>query len=104
MNYLLIESLQKFHYYLGDEYRVEYPTGSGQNVNLDEVAAELSRRLTHIFLRDRTGRRPVYGGSHKFQKDPYWRDPCFSMSISMATTEPGSGPATRPDGRDWLRS
>jgi hypothetical protein len=74
VNYLLIESLQKFHYYLGDEYRVEYPVRSGQFVSLHEVAAELSRRLTHIFLRDKNGRRPLYGGTSKFQEDPFWRD------------------------------
>ncbi len=74
VNYLLIESLQKFHYYLGDAFRVEYPTGSGQKRTLAEVAAELSRRLTHTFLRGPDGRRPVYGGTEKFQQDPYWRD------------------------------
>jgi hypothetical protein len=74
VNYLLIESLQKFHYYLGDEYRVEYPVRSRQFVSLNDVAAELSRRLTHIFLRDKTGRRPVYGGANKFQDDQFWRD------------------------------
>ena len=74
VNYLLIESLQKFHYFLGDDYQVEYPTGSGQATSLDRVAAELSRRLTHIFLRDHTGRRPVFGGAEKFQDDPLWRD------------------------------
>ncbi len=74
VNYLLIESLQKFHYFLGDDYQVEYPTGSGQATSLDQVAAELSRRLTHIFLRDPTGRRPVFGGARKFQDDPLWRD------------------------------
>ncbi|HNV26699.1 MAG TPA: glucosidase [Nitrospira sp.] len=74
VNYLLIESLQKFHYYLGDSFRVEYPTGSGQKRNLSEVAAELSRRLTHTFLRGPDGRRPVYGGTEKFQQDPHWRD------------------------------
>jgi len=74
VNYLLIESLQKFHYFLGDDYEVEYPTGSGKTASLNHVAAELSRRLTHIFLRDRTGRRPVFGGASKFQDDPLWRD------------------------------
>jgi hypothetical protein len=74
VNYLLIESLQKFHYFLGDEYKVEYPTRSGRFVPLSEVAAELSRRLTHIFLRNQTGRRPVFGGTAKFQEDPLWRD------------------------------
>ncbi|MBY0503081.1 MAG: glucosidase [Bryobacteraceae bacterium] len=75
VNYLLIESLQKFHHYLGDEYRVECPTGSGQFLTLSEVAAELSRRLTRIFLRDETGARPVHGpGSHPYRDDPHWRD------------------------------
>ncbi len=74
VNYLLIESLQKFHYYLGDGFRVEYPTGSGRKLPLNEVARELSRRLIHIFLRGADGRRPVYGGTTKFQEDPHWRD------------------------------
>jgi len=74
VNYLLIESLQKFHYFLGDDYRVECPTGSGRTIHLNEVAAELSRRLIHIFLRDQNGRRPVFGGTAKFQEDPLWRD------------------------------
>ena len=74
VNYLIIESLQKFHYYLGDEYKVEYPTGSGHMKALDEVAAELSRRLVHIFLRGPDGRRPFYGGTEKFQQDQHWRD------------------------------
>jgi Glycosyl hydrolase family 63 C-terminal domain len=74
INYLLIESLQKFHYYFGDEFKVECPTGSGQLMNLWEVAAEISRRLSRIFLRDDDGRRPVFGGYEKFQTDPHWRD------------------------------
>jgi len=74
MNYLLIESLQKFHHYLGDDFKVEFPTGSGRMLNLWEVAAELSRRLTGIFLRDAQGRRPVFGQIEKFQVDPHWRD------------------------------
>lgn len=74
VNYLLIESLQKFHFYLGDSYKVECPTGSGQMLTLWEVAVELSRRLSRIFLRDNDGRRPVYGGTDMFQRDPHWRD------------------------------
>jgi Glycosyl hydrolase family 63 C-terminal domain len=73
VNYLLIESLQKFHHYLGDDYKVEFPTGSGQMITLWDVAAELSRRLTRIFLRDENGGRPVYGATDKFQTDPHWR-------------------------------
>ena len=74
VNYLLIESLQKFHYFLGEDFKVEYPVRSGRFLSLNEVASELSRRLTHIFLRDKTGQRPVHGGVRKFQDDPCWRD------------------------------
>ncbi|HSC34829.1 MAG TPA: glucosidase, partial [Thermodesulfobacteriota bacterium] len=72
VNFLLIESLQKFHHYLGDSYRVECPTGSGKYMNLWEVAKEISHRLVRIFKKDPSGRRPVYGGTEKFQTDPYW--------------------------------
>jgi hypothetical protein len=74
LNYLLIESLQKFHHYLGDEYRVECPTGSGQMMTLWEVAAEISRRLSRLFLKDDQGRRPVNGSNECFRNDPNWRD------------------------------
>jgi hypothetical protein len=74
VNFLMIESLQKFHHYYGDDFRVECPTGSGQQLSLWEVSAELSRSLTHIFLRDENGHRPVYGANEKFQNDPLWRD------------------------------
>ena len=74
VNYLIIESLQKFHHYFGDDLKVECPTGSGQVMSLWDVAADLSRRLTRLFLRDADERRPVYGGSDKFQHDPHWRD------------------------------
>ncbi|HEY6930659.1 MAG TPA: glucosidase [Thermoanaerobaculia bacterium] len=73
-NYLIIESLQKFHYFLGDAYKVEFPTGSGNVCSLWDVAAELSRRLTHLFLRDENGRRSVNGENEKLQKDPHFRD------------------------------
>jgi len=74
LNYLLIESLQKFHHYLGDDFKVESPTGSGNMRNLGELVGDLSRRLTSIFLRDEDGRRPLFGCSEKFQTDPHWRD------------------------------
>jgi hypothetical protein len=73
-NFLLVESLQKFHYFYGDSFTVECPTGSGNQMTLWEVAAMLSRRLTHIFLRCDTGKRPVFGDNQKFQSDPHWRD------------------------------
>jgi hypothetical protein len=74
LNYLLIESLQRFHYYMGDAFKVEYPTGSGNDATLWEVAEDLSRRLIAIFVNDADGRRPVYGGIEKFQNDPHWHD------------------------------
>jgi hypothetical protein len=74
VNFLLIESLQRYYYFFGDSLKVEFPTGSGQRFTLWEVAAELSRRLTHLFLRDAAGRRPVFGGAEKFQQDPHWRE------------------------------
>ncbi|HEX6283923.1 MAG TPA: hypothetical protein VFZ71_03570 [Pyrinomonadaceae bacterium] len=74
LNYLLIESLQKFHHYLGPDFKVECPTGSGQMMNLWQVAAELSQRLSRIFLLDEQGRRPVFGATEKFQTDPRWRE------------------------------
>ncbi len=74
VNYLLIESLQKFHHYYSDDFRVECPTGSGRYLTLAEVGDELSRRLTRLFLRDETGRRAVYGDHAKLQQDPHFRD------------------------------
>jgi hypothetical protein len=72
VNYLLVESLQKFHHYLGDGFRVECPTGSGRMMTLAEVATELSRRLTSIFLTDDRGLRPVLGDRALFQFDRHW--------------------------------
>jgi hypothetical protein len=74
VNYLLVESLQKFHHFYGDAVTVEFPTGVATRLNLWDVAGEISRRLTHIFLRDKHGRRPVFGNSEMFQRDPHWRD------------------------------
>jgi hypothetical protein len=74
VNYLLVESLQKYHHYLGDDFRVPCPSGSARLANLREVATELSQRLTQIFLSDRHGRRPVFGGRALFNEDPHWRE------------------------------
>lgn len=74
LNYLIIESLQKYHFYYGDEFKVECPARSGRMLSLWEVSQELSRRLIRIFLRDSGGRRPVYGGTGLLQTDPHWRD------------------------------
>jgi hypothetical protein len=74
VNYLLIESLQKFHHYYGEEFRIECPTGSGVYLSIEEVAAELSRRLTRIFLKDAQGVRPVFAHHPRLQSDPHFRD------------------------------
>jgi len=74
VNFLLIESLQKFDHFYGTRFQAEYPTGSGKMLSLWDVAAEVSRRLTRIFTRDAEGKRPVHGGYEKFQTDPHWRD------------------------------
>ncbi|MBX7173806.1 MAG: hypothetical protein K1X72_22745 [Pyrinomonadaceae bacterium] len=74
VNYLLIESLQKFHWYYGDDFKVEFPTGSEKMLNLWEVSQELSRRVSHIFLKDEDGNRPVNGNIELFQTDEFWQD------------------------------
>jgi len=74
VNFLLVESLRRFHEFYGDSLTVECPTGSGRRMNLSQVADELCRRLVSIFQRDEAGRRPVYGELEKFQNDPHWRD------------------------------
>jgi hypothetical protein len=74
VNCLLIRALLAFYLYYGDSFQVECPTGSGNRMNLFEVAREIATRLSNIFLRDESGRRPVFGGTQKFQTDPHWRD------------------------------
>ena len=74
INIIVIQALAQFYLYYGDGFRIECPTGSGRMMNLFQVSQEIARRLTSIFLRDEHGRRPVYGGTEKFQSDPHWRD------------------------------
>lgn len=74
VNILIIRALLQYYNYYGNEFTVECPTGSGRQMNLYQVAEEISRRLTNIFLKDKNGRRPVFGGTRKFQEDPHWRD------------------------------
>mgnify|MGYP003591737898 FL=1 len=74
VNVLIVRGLLNLYGFYGDDFTVECPTGSGNRKNLFEVAKEITRRLAAIFLRDANGRRPVYGGTAKFQEDPHWRD------------------------------
>jgi hypothetical protein len=91
LNYLIVEALQKFHHYLGDDYKVECPTRSGQLLTLWEVAAEISRRLSRIFLKDDSGRRPVHGGNELFRTDPHWRDLVLFFEYFHGETGAGLG-------------
>jgi glycogen debranching enzyme len=74
MNYLILESLRRFYHYYGDDFKVEYPTHSGQYFTLFEVCLQLAKRMTCIFLRDEQGRRAVFGNKEKMQTDPHFRD------------------------------
>jgi hypothetical protein len=74
VNSLLIRGLLNLYQFYGDDFKVECPTGSGKYMSLFEVAKELARRLSSIFLRDANGKRPVYGRTKKFQEDPHWKD------------------------------
>ena len=74
VNAVLIRAMLSSHLYYGDNFEIECPTGSGKLMNLFEVAREIANRLERIFLRDKSGRRPVYGGMEKFKTDPHWKD------------------------------
>jgi hypothetical protein len=91
VNFLIIESLQKFHHYYGDDFLVEYPTGSGRRVSLNDVANELATRLTRIFLADDTGRRPVFEHHERLQTDPLFRDHVLFYEYFHGDTGRGVG-------------
>ncbi len=91
LNYLLIESLQKFHHYLGEDYKVECPVRSGQMMTLWQVAAEISRRLARLFLKDDKGRRPSNDAIDVFRDDPHWRDLILFHEYFHAETGEGLG-------------
>jgi hypothetical protein len=74
VNALIIRALLQYYLYYGDAFTVECPTGSGRHMTLYQVAEEIARRLESVFLKDESGRRPVYGGTRKFQEDSHWRD------------------------------
>jgi hypothetical protein len=74
VNILILRALLNYYAYYGDDFTIECPTGSGRHLNLYQVAEEIARRLSAIFLRNANGERPVYGGTRKFQEDPHWRD------------------------------
>ena len=99
VNALLIRALMSFYLYYGDTFKIECPTGSGKVMNLFEVARDIAHRLTRIFLRDGSGRRPVYGGTEKFQTDPQWKD--YLLFYEYFHGDNGAGLGRQPpDGLD----
>jgi hypothetical protein len=91
VNFLIIESLQKFHHYYGDDFRIECPTGSGCFITLNEVANELASRLTRIFLKDAAGTRPALGHHPRMQTDPHFRDHLLFYEYFHGDTGRGVG-------------
>jgi hypothetical protein len=91
VNALIIRALLQFYLYYGDNFKIECPTGSGKLMNLFEVSKEIGDRLTRIFLRDEHGRRPVYGGTEKFQSDPFWRDNIYFFEYFHGDNGAGLG-------------
>ncbi len=91
VNYLLIESLQKFHHYYGDDFKVECPTGSGTYLTLREIADELTARISRLFLRDKNDARPAFGSHPKFQSDPHFRDHILFYEYFHGDTGAGIG-------------
>ena len=90
-NYLVIVSLWNWDSFMGDDFRVEYPTGSGTEVRLRDVAEDIARRLVSIWLDDENGRRPVFGAYEKFQTDPDWHDLLWFHEYFHGDTGAGIG-------------
>ena len=90
-NFLIIEALQRFHHYYGDDFKIEYPTHSGQFKTLDELSMELSKRLSRLFLRDEKGRRAVFGDDQKLQTDPHFKDYILFFEYFDGDTGKGLG-------------
>jgi hypothetical protein len=103
-NLLIVRSLVLLYEYYGDDFQVECPTGSGKQMNLMEVARELSDRLAGIFVRDENGKRAVFGNSEVFQNDPHWRDCILFYEYFHGDNGSGLEQATRPDGREPSRA
>ena len=105
VNVLVIRALLQYYLYYGDNFKIECPTGSGKLMNLFEVSHEIAKRLEGIFLRDKSGRRPVFGGTEKFQTDPRYEGRAYSStSIFTVIMARVSGPATRQGGPAWWRN
>ena len=91
MNYLLIEALERYHHFYGDSLQVECPTGSGELMNLKQVARELAARLTRLFLPGEHGERPCHGSDPRYAQDPHWRDLLLFHEFFHGDTGQGLG-------------
>jgi hypothetical protein len=91
VNFLLVEALQRYHHFYGDDLRVEFPTGSGNRLNLAEVAAEIAARLARLFLPDKDGRRPCHGADRRYADDPHWKDLVLFYEYFHGDTGQGLG-------------
>jgi hypothetical protein len=91
INFLIVESLQRFHFFYGDSLKIEYPKGSGTEKNLDEISRDLSHRLCSIFLKDNNGNRAVNGGNDKFNQDPNFKDYIMFSEYFNGDTGKGLG-------------
>ena len=91
INYLLLEALRNFHTYLGDDFKISFPIGSGEERNLQEVSVLLEKRMIATFLKDESGRRPVFGAIEKFQTDPHWQDYIFFYEYFIGDDGAGLG-------------
>ena len=90
-NFLLIEALQRFHHYYGDDFKIEYPTHSGRMLTPDQISEELSMRLSRLFLRDEKGLRPAFGDNEKMQHDPHFKDYLLFFEYFDGDTGKGLG-------------
>jgi hypothetical protein len=95
INYLLVEALERYHHFYGDDLKVECPTGSGNRMNLGQVADELSRRLASIFLPGHDGRRPCHGAEARYANDPHWKDLVLFYEYFHGDTGRGVGAEAR---------
>jgi hypothetical protein len=91
LNYILIEALQRYHLFYGDSFMMEFPTGSGRKLNLDQIATELATRMISLFLPDSNGQRPAMAGTPEFTKDTHWRDLLWFHEYFNGDTGAGLG-------------
>ena len=91
LNYLLIEALERYHHFYGDSFKLEFPTGSGRQLNLAQIARELARRLVTLFMPNGGGRRPALGLESRFVSDPHWRELLWFHEYFHGETGQGLG-------------